>query len=104
MNSPTTMPMIASVTATFMPLKMKGNDVGNRTLMRICHCDMRRERQSRSMVVSTDCSPVAVATKMGKNEIKIENVTREEAPIPSHTMNNGAKAIFGINWKNTMLG
>jgi len=78
--------------------------VGNRTLTRICHCDMRKERQSRSMVVSTDRSPVAVATKMGKNEIKIENVTREGAPIPSHTINNGAKAIFGINWKNTMLG
>src|ERR1700747_2191316 len=104
MNSPTTMPVIARVTATFTPLKMRGNYVENLTLMSVCHCDMRRERQSRSMVVSTACSPVAVATKMGKNEIKIENVTREGAPIPSHTMNNGAKAIFGINWKNTMLG
>src|SRR6202022_88992 len=104
MNSPTTMPMIASVTATFMPLKMKGGGIGNRTRVRICHCDMRKERQSRSMVVSTDCSPVVVATKIGKNEIKIENVTREGVPIPSHTINNGAKAIFGINWKSTILG
>src|SRR6516165_7911590 len=97
MNSPTTMPMIASVTATFIPLKMKGDEVGNRTFIRICHCDMRKERQSRSIVASTDCSPAAVATRMGKKEIKIEKVTRDEVPIPSQTMNKGANAILGIN-------
>src|SRR6516225_1297403 len=104
MNSPTTMPMIASVTATFMPLKMYGGEVGKRTRISTCHCDMRSERHSRSMVVSTDCSPAAVATRIGKKQMKIENVTRDGDPIPSHTMNSGASAILGISWKNTMFG
>ena len=29
--------------------------------------------------------------------MKIENVTREGEPMPSHTMNSGASAILGIN-------
>ena len=36
--------------------------------------------------------------------MKIENVTRDGEPIPSQTMKSGASAIFGINWKNTILG
>src|SRR5882762_9634749 len=97
MNSPTTMPMMASVTATFMPLKMKGGEVGKRTRVRTCQSDICNDRQSRSMVVSTDCSPAAVATRIGKKQMKIENVTRDGEPIPSHTMKSGASAILGIN-------
>src|SRR6267378_1824815 len=104
MNSPTTTPMIAKVTATFMPLKTNGGELGKRTRTSTCQVDMRSERQSRSMLASTDCSPATVAIRIGKKQMKIEKVMREDGPIPSHTMNNGASAIFGTNWKRMMFG
>src|SRR5258708_7320930 len=97
MNSPTTTPMIASVTATFMPLKTKGGELGKRTRTSTCQVDMRSERQSRNMLGSTDFKPATVAIRMGKKQMKIENVMRDDGPMPSHTMNSGASAIFGIN-------
>src|SRR5665213_2867953 len=93
----TTTPMMASVTLTFMPLKMYGAEVGKRTRIRICHSDMRRERQSLSMLVSTARSPAAVAINIGKKQMKTEKVMRAEGPMPSQTMNSGANAILGIN-------
>src|SRR5947209_4458133 len=97
MNSPTTTPMIARVTATFMPLKTNGGELGNLTRTSTCQVDIRSERQSLSMLASTDCRPATVAIRIGKKQMKIENVMREDGPMPSQTMNRGASAIFGIN-------
>ena len=36
--------------------------------------------------------------------MKIENVIRDGEPMPSHTMNRGARAIFGISWKKITFG
>src|SRR5216684_5909056 len=104
MNSPTTTPMIASVTATFMPLKTNGGELGKRTRTSTCQVDMRSDRHSRNMLASTDCRPATVAIRIGKKQMKIEKVMRDDGPIPSQTMNSGASAIFGISWKKMMLG
>src|SRR6476660_1418946 len=104
MNSPTTMPMIAKVTATFMRRKMYGSEVGKRMRIRTCQSDMRNERHSLSMVVSTARRPAAVAMRIGKKQMKIENVMREDGPIPSQTIKRGASAILGISWKKMILG
>ena len=45
------------------------------------------------MFISTDCNPAAVATRIGKKQMKIENVTRDGEPIPNQTMKSGASAI-----------
>ena len=36
--------------------------------------------------------------------MKTAKVMRDVLPMPSQTMNNGASAIFGINWNSTMFG
>jgi hypothetical protein len=65
---------------------------------------MRSDRHSLSMLVSTARSPAAVAINIGKKQMKIEKVMRDEGPMPSQTMNSGASAILGINWKKMMFG
>ena len=35
--------------------------------------------------------------------MKIEKVTRDGSPMPSHTMKSGASAIFGMSWNTATL-
>src|SRR5258708_29071433 len=75
MNSPTTMPMIARVAAIFMPEKIKGSAIGNRTESKICQFDAPTERQRPSMDNGSTCRPVAVAIRVGKKKMKMQRVT-----------------------------
>ena len=72
----------------------EGGDVGKRTRMRSCHSDIRKDRQSRSIVVDR-LQASRRGHRIGKNEMNIENVTRDDEPIPSQTMKSGASAISG---------
>jgi hypothetical protein len=48
--------------------------------------------------------PMMVSTTMGKNEIAKAMRILDVTPVPSHTINTGAIAAFGIVWNATSSG
>src|SRR5262249_45603985 len=86
------------------PVKMGGRPPGNRIFTKICQSLAVRERASRIIVRSASISPAAVEMTTGKRLMKSANTRRELLQMPSHTMNSGARAIFGMSWKATRSG
>ncbi len=103
-NSPTTAPVTACVAATLRPLNSCGSDAGKRILLNTFQRLAPIVEASSSISRSTDFRPASPEMTTGKNAIRTATTTLGARPKPSHTMNSGAMAIFGITWANSTTG
>jgi hypothetical protein len=96
--------MIASVIATFKPLKMNGRAVGKRIKTKLCQVLARSERARSSRSGSTASSPAAVAITTGKKLTRNATMIFGSMPYPSQIRISGAMLTLGIDCATTSSG
>src|SRR5215470_17143736 len=72
--------------------------VGNRILMNVCIVLAESERISSMSGAGTAESPVAVATTIGKKQIRNTTTIFGNMPNPSQSRSRGAIATLGTEW------
>src|SRR3546814_12340448 len=88
-------PTRANETPTFIPEKILGSAVGKRIFQRILAREAWLTRAISSMSGSADFKPKTASIRMGKIAINVATAIFGADPVPSHMINNGAKATLG---------